>query len=201
MKIIGIFDNIPFSYILVFGAAFCMIWMPNIETNLLAILCIIAFVNVFVAGITNPLYNVFTITNRVKTNAIMTLITALVSIVLVLILLYFTNLGAYAIVGCSAVIGLIKGFIIVPIYAARCLNVKIKTFFPPLLQYIISTIAMIILFLILSKFLIVNNWINLIISVIICGIIGLLINILILLNKEEFNYIISIIKSKLKIKK
>lgn len=197
MKISGILGNIPFSYIVIFGTAFCMIWMPNMDNKFLTILCILSFINVFTGGIISPLYNVFTITNNVKTNAIMALVSAMLSTLLVLLLLYTTDLGAFAIVGCSAIVGLIKGFIIVPIYAAKCFNLKWNTFFAPIMQYILATVIMIIIFYLIRLIFDVDNWINLFASIIICGILGLIINGLILLNKKELNYIKNKIKNKL----
>mgnify|MGYP005800545463 CR=1 FL=1 len=197
MKISGIFGNIPFAYIIVFGISFCTIWMPNMESKILTILCILTFINIFTGGLISPLYNVFTITNKVKTNAILALISAIISTLIVLVFLQTTNLGAYVIVGGSAIIGAIKGFGIVPIYAAKCLNTKWTTFFPVIGKYLISTFIMVIIFFLISLALTINGWITLLISIILCGFIGLLINLLFLLDKEEIKTVIMKFKSKL----
>ena len=198
MKISGIFGNIPFAYIIIFGMAFCTLWMPNIETKFLTILCIITFINIFTGGLISPLYNVFTITNKVKTNAIMALVSSIISILLVLVLLQTTNLGAYAIVGGSAIIGAIKGFGIVPIYAAKCLNVKWTTFFSVIVKYLISTSIMIVIFFLISLIMPINGWLSLALSILFCGIIGLLVNSLLLLEKKEIKAITDKIKLKIK---
>lgn len=185
MKITGIFSNIPFAYIIAFGFSFCYLWMPNVNVQLLYILCVLTFINVFCGGILTPMYNIFTITNKVKGNAILNLVSGFVSTLLVLILINTTNLGVYAIVGVSSLVGIIKGFIIVPIYVAKCLNLNWKTFFPTLFRYIFSTIILTIIFFVIKYFINVNNWFMLIISVLISGFLGILIDYLILFSKED----------------
>jgi len=198
MKISGIFGNIPFCFIIVFGFSFCKLWMPNVDINLLNILCILTFINVFTGGLISPLYNVFTITNKVKLNAILNIASAIISTLLVLLLLKVTNLGVYAIVGVSAIVGVIKGFIIVPIYAAKSLNMKKTSFIKPIIQYTIATIIILIAYYIISLFIRVDNWILLFVVVIICGLIGLLINGLTLLTKDEFKNIVKLLKERKK---
>lgn len=185
MKITGIFGNIAFAYIIVFGFACCSIWMPDVDVQLLYILCVLTFINVFCGGVISPLYNIFTITNRVRGNAILNVGSGLLSTLLVIILLKITNLGVFAIVGVSAVIGIIKGFVIVPIYISRCLNVEWKTFFPTILKYCMSTFILILIYILISKFILIDNIIILVVSIIICGIIGIIINYMFLFDKSD----------------
>jgi len=194
MKISGVFGNIPFCYIVVFSTAFCTIWMPNVAIKTLAVLCILTFINVFSGGLITPLYNIFTITNHVKENAILNIVTGAVSTILVLIILNTTKFGVYAIVGISALIGVLKSFLIIPCYSSKCLNIKYNTFFPTILKYFISSFIMIIAFYGISLLLPINNWIGIFISIVVCGIVGLLINIIIMLGKEDRKNIYKYIK-------
>ena len=198
MKISGIFGNIPFCFIIIFGLSFCKLWMPNVDTVLLNALCILTFINVFTGGLISPLYNVFTITNKVKLNAILNIASAAISTLIVFILLKTTNLGVYAIVGVSAIIGVIKGFIIVPIYAAKSLNMKKTIFIKPIIQYILATSIILIVYFTIGLISDVNNWIILFITVIICGILGLAINCLMLLTKDELKNMLKILKERKK---
>lgn len=201
MKISGVFGNIPFCYIVVFGIVFCNVWMPNVKVSMLTILCIITFINIFSGGLITPLYNIFTITNHVKGNAILNILTGAISTIIVIIILNTTNLGVYAIVGVSAFIGTLKSFIIVPCYSANCLNIKYSSFFPTILKYFLSSGLMIGIFYLVSLMLNINNWLGLFISVIICGVIGLLINIIVMLGKEDRKVFVNIFKNKLGLNK
>lgn len=201
MKISGVFGNIPFCYIIIFGTMFCTVWMPNVEVKMLTIICIITFINVFTGGLITPLYNIFTITNHVKGNAILNILTGLISTILVIIILNITDLGVYAIVGISTIIGAIKGFIIVPIYSAKCLNIKYNSFFSTIFKYFLSSVLMVIVFYFISLVLNINSWFGILISIIICGLIGLLINIIVMLNKDDRLIFINLIKNKLILRK
>lgn len=196
MKISGLFGNIPFAYILLFGLCFCTVWMPNTDTKLLSGLCIIAFINIYVGGITNPLYNIFTITNNVKPMAILNIICGVVSTITVLIVLKITNLGVYAIVGVSTIVAIIKGFLIVPIYCSKCLNKKWKTFFGPIMKYILTTLFMIIAFYLIRIIIMPKSWLMIFVSIIACGIIGLTINYFVLFHKDDRKAIIGFITNK-----
>jgi len=92
MKITSVFGNIAFAYIIVFGLACCKLWMPDVDFNLLYILSVLTFINVFCSGIATPMYNIFTITNRVKGNAILNVLSGLISTVIVILLVNTTNL-------------------------------------------------------------------------------------------------------------
>ncbi len=201
MKISGVFGNIPFCYIVVFSIAFCTVWMPNVAIKTLAILCIITFINIFSGGLITPLYNIFTITNHVKGNAILNIATGAISTLIVIIVINTTNFGVYAIVGVSALIGFLKSFVVIPCYSAKCLNINYSTFFPTVLKYFLSSIIMIGVFYIISLVLNISNWIGIFISIIVCGIIGILINIVVMLGKEDRKIFIGLIKNKLGLKK
>lgn len=196
MKISGIFGNIPFVYISVFGTTFCKCWMPGVDNLMLSSLVIISFINVFVGGLITPLYNVFTITNKVKLNSILNILTGLLSTLLVFMFLKLTKFGAYAIVGVSAMIGLLKNFIITPIYASGCLNVKKTLFFKTILQYILSSIIMFFCFLVFKIFVKSYSNILVILSIVVCGIIGLIIDFYVLCGKSERIILFEFIKNK-----
>jgi hypothetical protein len=175
--------------------------MPNVKVSMLTILCVITFINIFSGGLITPLYNIFTITNHVKGNAILNILTGIVSTIIVIIVLNTTNLGVYAIVGVSAFLGIFKSFVIVPCYSAKCLNIKYTSFFPTIFKYFLSSVFMIGAFYLVSLVLNITNWLGLFISVGICGVIGLLINVVVMLGKEDRHIFINILKNKLGLNK
>ena len=196
MKISGLFGNISFCFILVFGAYFCKIWMPNID-SILYYICIITFINVYCGGLISPLYNIFTITNHVKYNALLNVFSGIISTIIVLLLLKFTKLGVYAIVGVSAIVGLLKGFIIVPIYCAKSLDLKYSTFFSTIFKYIYTSILLSAVYFLIRFVFIPSNWLTLIILVGLCGIVGLFINYYVFLDKYDRESLVEIFLSKI----
>ena len=113
----------------------------------------------------------------------------------------FTNFGIYAVAGVSTLCNLIRNMIFTLPVTAKYLGYKWNKFFPQVIMTIISSIGLIIVFYLVNIILPKGSWTNLIISAIILGIIGLIISILILLNKKERAFLLSKISNKIHIKK
>ena len=200
MKVTGCFANIPLSYLIVFGGFFYTTWIPNQDINLIAILTILTVQGEIISGVITPMFNIFTITNKVKVDAIVRLINGFVTILIVFLFVKFTNLGIYAVAGTSIILTALINLTFVPIYVSKyCLNIKWYSFYPLIFRYIITTLSIIAVIAIFIKPLfIVSNWTNIIISVVVVGVIGLIINILMLFNKNERNMVKGLIVNKIK---
>lgn len=186
MKITAIFANIPFCFLIVFGRAFYSLWMPNQDVDLLYILTLLTVQGVIVSGIINPMYSIYTVTNKIKTDALCRIVLGFMSLILVFILLKFTNLGIYAVAGVSTFLGTIFNFFFVPTYVARkCLNVKWNTFYPTIFRYMFTVAIMVLIFYFGSLFIEINSWYTMFATIFSAGIIGLVINFVLLFNKEE----------------
>ena len=185
MKISGIFGNIPFAFICVFGCHFLKIWVPNVEIETLYILSLISFFNVLSAGITTPLYNVYTVTNDVKKNAMLRLIFGVLNIIIVIILINITIIDIYVIVGTSAVIGFVVNLIIVPPQVSKILNLKSHFLYEVIFKYYLTTFFVIIIFYIIKDIIIINNLLDLILLIAITGFIGLAINLIFFIGIKD----------------
>lgn len=196
MKVTAIFANIPFCFLIVFGKEFYNLWMPGQDIKLLYILTLLSIQGIIISGIINPLYSIYTVTNKIKVDAICRVAIGLISIGIVFFLLETTDLGVYAVAGVSILVEIIFNFFFVPIYVARkCLNVKWSIFYPTIFRYIITTIVMMLIFFIVKNFIIINTWLMLFIGIVFMGVIGILINYLLLLDCFEKVKIIGLIKS------
>lgn len=190
MKVTGLFANIPLSYLIVFGTIFYTAWVPNQNIELIQILTILTVQGEIISGVITPMYSIYTVTNNVKVDAIIRVVTGFVNVLIVFLLIKFTNLGIYAVAGTSIITGTLVNITFVPIYVAKkCLNVKWNTFYPIIFKYVGTSLGLIgILYLIkifIDKFNITYNWITVFATAIVTGIIGLIINYCLLFNKEE----------------
>lgn len=198
MKFSGFFANIPLCFLIGFGEIFYSLWVPNEDAVLLVQLTILTLQGVLISGAINPLYSIYTITNKIKADSILRICMGVACIVIVFLLLQFTNLGIYAVAGVSTLLGLIVNFIFVPSYTAHCLNKKWTTFYPTVIRYMITTIFMSFIFILIRQLIgNIDTWIMLIVLGIISSILGLIINYLILLNSQEKKYFVILIKNKL----
>ena len=199
MKVTGCFANIPLSYLLVFGAFFYTTWIPNQDIKLISILTILTVQGEIISGAITPLFNIFTVSNKVKVDAIVRLCTGFITVAIVFVFVKFTNLGIYAVAGTSIVLGTLVNLIFVPIYVSKkCLNIKWYTFYPIILRYILTTVILIIVLILFVRPLFkISNWINIIISVFVVGIVGLCINILLLFSNKEKKEVLNTIKNRI----
>ena len=62
----GLFAAIPIAILIGFGKEFYQLWVPNQNANLLELLTIITCFNLIFALPLEPLYNIFTVKNKIK---------------------------------------------------------------------------------------------------------------------------------------
>lgn len=194
MKILGIIINIPVAIIVAFGQEFFSLWVPTQDANLLQSLAIISLLIVVISGPINSLYGVFTVTNKLKLNAIVLVTTGVLNIIIVYILLQTTNFGIYAIVGVSVAIGIIRNLIFTAPFGAKYLGLKWNTFFPEIIKSVIGFILITIIGLMFSYFFTIQTWLAFCVFAGLTAFLGVLINMMTLLSKSERRYFIEKLK-------
>ena len=197
LKIMGLFANISAAWLIVFGNIFYKMWVPTQDNNLIQILSIISIAYIFISGSIIPLYSIFTLTNNLKEPAITLFYTGLLNVIIVILLLHFTNTGLYAIAGVSTILITIREIIFIPMYASSCLHLDRKTFYPNIFKNVFSASILVCIFLVLKKLTTINSWITLIMVTLLAGIIGVIVNIFFSFNKEERKKWARFIKMKL----
>lgn len=193
--------SIPIAFVMGYGKEFFLLWMPNKDANFLQLLSLISMFGLTISGSIQILYQVFTLTNKVKVNSIVMIITGILNTIIVLILLNTTNLGLIAIAGVSTILAIIRNLTFTPIYASKCLKVNWCTFYPDIFKGVLTIFISLFLAIISKKIVIIDSWFLLILVCIITGIIALIVNCVLNLNKEEKKEIISKVIMRINIKK
>lgn len=198
MRLTGVLLTIPLAILIIYGSEFYSLWVPSQDAKLLQILSILTCCGlIFTSGI-QCLFNVFTVVNKLKLNSLLVLLSGAVSTLIVFILMKTTNLGVFAIAGVSSFVNLIRNMIYTVPFTAKYLGFKWNTFFPEVLSSIISVIVLTLVGYIIKQFVVVDSWVLLIIACGVTSIIGLIINMFIVLNKDERIYLLGIVKRKVK---
>lgn len=196
MKITGVILTIPLSILIVFGREFYQLWIPSQDARVLQILSVLTcFGLIFTCGI-QSLYNVFTIVNKLKVYSLLILLSGILSTIIVFILLKTTNLGIYAVAGVSSFINLARNMLFTVPFGAKYLNLKWSTFIPEVVTSIFSVIILVLIGYIIRYFWIVNSWGALFLAAIITALLGLIINIIIVLDNDERSYFINLLINK-----
>ena len=123
-KVLGIFMIAPMATFIVYGMEFFSLWVPSQDSMMIQILSILAIISLLAGACINSVHTIFTITNKLKVNSIVILLTGIATVVTNFILLKTTDLGVYIIAGVSSVYGFLRNFVFTPIYGAHCLGVK-----------------------------------------------------------------------------
>ena len=190
--------SLPLGFLLVYGQEFYALWQPTQDARTLYILStIIIFGRVFFTGM-QPLFDVFTITNKVRENSIVTIATGLASVGLMYLLLVFTDLGVYAIAGASVVCCFFKNVLFVIPCTGKYLGLKGTAFYGVLIPSILCS-GILVLWGMLQKTLFrPDSWPELITAGAVFATVGLCLTSTIVLNRQERTLLLNIVKNKLK---
>lgn len=200
IKLLSLMMTVPLAGFIIFGTDFYHLWLPSKsmeEILKIQILSVLTLAPYILSAYIFTLISIDTATNQLKRPVICSLIMSIVTVITEIILLQTTNLGLYAIAGASSFYWVFKILIFNPINAAYNLKIKWNTFYPPFIRAIVCLCIIMIIFYFGSTFIIINSWFDLLAVGIGFGIIGYILNFIILLNKNEKARLINKIKEKL----
>ncbi len=196
MKITSILITIPVAGVIVLGGRFFALWVPSQDAKLLHMLACISVIGyVFTAGI-QILYVVFPTVNKVKENAIAVLISGVVSIVIMTVLVRFTDMGIWAVMIVSEVVCLIRNMSFTVPATAKYLGVSPKHFYKQVGITVISTVVLVGVGFGVTFFIPNKNWPDFLFAVLIMLIIGFLIQFFTVFRRQERREIFDIIRRK-----
>jgi O-antigen/teichoic acid export membrane protein len=197
MDIMAVIVNVPLVCFIVLGNNFYSLWMPSLDSEQLQLLSLISCATLIINGGVNCIYNIFIVTNKLKVNTVTIVISGILNIIIVSLLLKFSNLGIYAVAGVSTCLAIIKNlFIIIP-YSAKCLNYKWYKFYPNVMKSIMSVFIGGIAGVLIKRCFILNTWMTLSVAAFIILLASLIINILIFFDKEEINVSLKYLNNKI----
>lgn len=190
---------IPVSYCIVNADLIFKIWVPNAYNDRILIASLIILLFTFFGLFVNPLFSIFTITNKRKYPSLVLLFVGGLNLLTMLILLRYTTMGVYAIALSGTVFLFLRDVLFTPIYAARCLKVSKWTFYPILFKGCIATgIACIIVYFVRMLFVEISI-LNLLLSFVVSTILVSLFNSFILFNESERHFVLTSIRGRINI--
>ena len=190
VKLLGIFSGIPIAILVGFGKPFYRLWVPTQDAGFLHLMTIITCFNLIFALPLEPLYNIFTVRNKIKVSSIALICFSVASVLTVFVGLPFidtdNNKIIYiAVVGAFYNVARLIGFL--PIYGAKCLDFKITTFYPVILKNVLSVAVLSAIAVAINAVVAIRSWWVLIACCAAIGIIGIVTNILILFSRSEIS--------------
>lgn len=196
-KLTLIIIGLPLAGFIAFGKPFFEIWVPNQDAVLLQVLSVVTMINlVFING-SQPLWQIFVVVNKNKPGAISVLISGVANIVLTFIALKTTNFGVYAVVGISSFISVIRYLAFIIPYSAIYLKLKWYRFYPLVAYSILTLIINLAIGWGITQFISIHSWTTLFLAAIIFVIIAGPVSSIVVLNKSEKKFVLTLIKSRL----
>lgn len=186
MKFMCLFVSIPNAILITMGKEFFDLWVPGQPSQMINILSVLTIINSAVTGPTQPLYQIFTITNKIKQSSIVLIVYGFVSVLTTYVCLQVTDLGVYAVAGVSLVGSVIVALFYHIPFAAKYIGLPKKTFFPEIGISILSMAILCGVGMAVNYFMDLNtSWFMWFAGACLTGSIGLIINIMLILNKDE----------------
>ncbi|XHB96085.1 hypothetical protein AAFF39_05615 [Lactococcus garvieae] len=196
-KLTLIIIGLPLAGFMAFGEPFFELWVPNQDAALLQVLSVVTMINlVFING-SQPLWQIFVVVNKNKPGAISVLISGVANIALTFIALKTTNFGVYAVVGISSFISVIRYLAFIIPYSAIYLKLKWYRFYPLVAYSILTLIINLAIGWGITQFISIHSWTTLFLAAIIFVIIAGPVSSIVVLNKSEKKFVLSLIKSRL----
>jgi len=195
MKIMAIITALPAAFLLVFGDIFFALWQPGIDSALLSRLNALILVPILISCATQPLFKIFTVTNKLKIPAIVFFITGAANIALMLILHRFTPMGIFSIPAAAIIIRGLRTFTFNPIYAAHALEIPRFSLHPTIFKGLACVIIMLFTSYGFRLIFAVESWFMLIIAAIASGVLALLICVFLMFNRAEMQEIWGFVRS------
>lgn len=198
IKIVGIIISIAIGLLIVYCDIFYRLWLPTEDSHKLHLLTIITVTPMIFGGSINSVFGLFATANRLKVPSLVLLFAGIANTLVILLLLNTTDLGIWAIALTSAIQGGIRNALFTPIYGAKCIGQKWYAFFPTMFKAICGLGTVVIIGYATKRMFHIDGWCSLICITTTVAIVSLLINMFIILNKGEREYLKSIVLKKIK---
>ena len=195
---------LPVVFMIVYGKQFFTLWVPSKDAQILWILATVSVAMYPIQLVASTFNAVITSANKVKLNSLVTIGVSLVSILVMFILLRFTDnetIKMAIIVGCSMLFLTLQSLAFTVPYCAKIIRCKTVSFYWVFIQSVVCVAVSCVICFFISKAFIANTWIKLIVSGAIVCIVSAVVGVFVILGKEERRSGIAVIKNKFRIKK
>ena len=188
IKLLGFVSCIPIAILYAYGEDFFELWVPGEDAKLLQTLTIVAALEFPLVLPLEPLWNIFTITNKVKQSSIYLVINSMLTIGIVFALLQFAQTEyqkMLIIVGVSTAFSIIRALTFLPLFGAKCLGFKLNTFYKPELRNVLAVAILTLISFVIKSMVKVDSWLMLIVVSCATMAMSVFINYFLVLGKNE----------------
>lgn len=197
IRLCGFVCCIPLSIIFAYSDIFYRYWLPSENCDLLYLITVLGSFGMVVAMPLEPLWNIFTIANKVKRSSLNLLYNSVASFAVVLASMFVVESDfARLIILASTrmVFGAIRCVSFLPLYGSKCLGFKRSTFYPITIKNVINIIIVTGGSILFKLFFLESSIAGLIIGAIFTTVFGFALSFYTILQKNDRQYLIDRIK-------
>jgi O-antigen/teichoic acid export membrane protein len=201
MRIMGVLSAIPMVVFIVLGENFFRLWIPTQNAHILYILSSVIIIEMLIAMPMESLWNIFTITNKVKISSLYILMFSILIFGTILIGVFYFNSEYHkllSIVVANFIWKVLRSITFLPIYGAKCLGLKWNTFYPMVFKNLFLSIIIIVTFFMMKKYFIIDTWSNFILCAVIISIVTTILMGFFILSKSQKIKLVYLIKNRIK---
>lgn len=153
-----------FAVFFVLGKSFLSLWIPGQDIDYIYKLCIIVIFGDIVVATVRPLYYVFTLTDKLRITCVFTVASGIINFISMILLLSFSNLGGYAVVGTTCVLNFITNLVLTPYLAGKFLKLRKNPFFRILAKHLFVCFIITIILSVINSYFVITSWFGLVVS-------------------------------------
>ena len=138
----------------------------------------------------------YTYTLSLKNTAacIVTVISGALNVISMFVLLTYTELDLYAVVGTTTVLGFVTFLIFTPLYSAWCIGLPLMSFYGAITRIVVSDLIIVSVVRIVFGGIIVKSWAGFIINVCMIGLFGTVTYMVCVFDRSECSKFIALAK-------
>lgn len=197
IRISGFLSVVPISLFFCYGDIFFSLWLPTENGRLLYILAVVSSLELVTAMPLEPLWNIFTITNKLRRASLNLLYNGIGIIITVMILLCFVKGDMerlFILAGVRTVFCIFRTMTFLPVYGARCLGFDKWIFYPAIFKNLVNISALTLLSIGFKHFCLGYSWGWLALGALFTAGAGVGLSWITILSKSDRKFILSKIK-------
>lgn len=199
IRILGFFSTIPIVFMYLWGDSFYSLWLPTQDSSLLQTLTILGTLEFCVAMPVESLWNIFTVTNKLKYSTLVMFFNNVLILVIIIISMYVLDSVESKLIvlaGTRSIIGLFRSITFLPMYGAICLNLNKFAFYRPIIKSIFSFLLILSLGFCVKKNITINSWLDLFFIGLFTLVCCVLINGFLMLKKTDQTFVLKLLRLK-----
>ena len=194
--VLSCLTNLCIAGLTLLGAPFYRLWTPDVDSRTLLFLSVLGMMYCVVEGPIQCIWNLFVIVNKLKVNCIVNLLSGFVSIFVLYVLLKTTDYGVFAVATVNSVIATLRTLLFTVPYAAKCVGIKKRVFYIPVLKSVVALAVSLLFGFALCSIFTPTGWISIFVIAIPISIFTLIVTALFMAKKGEIKLALLTLSSK-----